>query len=168
MAALGILSETFTYSPLQANSFGSRADSFEERWCRDRISSSLRNHFDKLRERGAHLAEGDSHVLVRERIEFLARFLVERFCSFEISALSVKDRDCGLDQSLVEELQFAVGAFPDFFPCFVAFEEAAFVEEIDSLFVEIRVGHGCIIARRALSDSNFLSLLFPRSLSGEG
>ena len=47
---------------------------------------------------------------------------------------------------MIEEFRFAVGALPDFFPCFVAFEEAAFVEEIDSLFVEIRK-HDCIIAR---------------------
>ena len=88
-------------------------------------------------------------MLVGERIEFLACLLVERSCSFEISALSVKDRDRGLDQSLVEKFHIAVGAFPDFFPGFVAFEEAAFVEEIDSLFEEI-----CIVFSQIQSPSN--------------
>ena len=136
---LRILSETITYSQFQANSFASGADSFEGRRRRERISVYATCNSDKFRQRDAHLAECDSHVLVCERIEFLARFLVERSRSFEISALSVQNRDCGLDKPLVEALHFAVGALPDFFPCFVAFEEASFVEEIDSLLEEIRV-----------------------------
>jgi len=51
----------------------------------------------------------------------------------------VQDRDCGLNQSLVEEFYLAVGALPDFLPCFMTLEEPAFVEEIDSLFVEVWV-----------------------------
>jgi len=85
----------------------------------------------------AQLADCEVHVLVRNLIELGRRFLIERACTLEVSALRVEDRDGGLDQSLVEEFQLAVGALPDFFPCFVALEEATFIEKIDPLFEEV-------------------------------
>ena len=94
---------------------------------------------DKFRERRAHLADRDSHVLVGNRIEFRASLIVQRLRAFKISALSVQNRDRRLDQTLVEELRFTIRPLPDFFPSFMAFKEAPLVEQIDSLLVKICV-----------------------------
>ena len=107
------------------------------RWERTAVGAGC--DFDKLAQLDAEFADCETHVLRWELVELGGRFLVERACAFEVSALGVQDRDSGLDQSLVVEFHLAVRALPDFFPRFVAFEEAALVEKIDSLFVEIHL-----------------------------
>jgi len=107
--------------------------------------------FDKSAQLDAQLANGETHVLVRNRIEPGRGFLVHRPCALEVSALRVQDCDRGLDQSLVEKFHLAVGALPDFLPCFMTLEEAALVEEVNSILEEVgmrKARHRSIIARR--------------------
>ena len=71
-------------------------------------------------------------MLVRHRVELISRFRVLASRTFEIAALRVQDRDCGLNQPLQEELLGSLSAQPDFLPLFVALEEASLVEEVDA------------------------------------
>jgi hypothetical protein len=78
-------------------------------------------------------------VLRWDCLELCRRFLIQRPRTLEVSALCVQNRDRRLYQSLIEKFQLAVGALPDFFPGFVALEETPLVEEVDPLFVKIRM-----------------------------
>src|SRR5260370_41308326 len=108
--------ERITYFQSQQSLFPARTDSSKTRWRSERTAVCAEREVDKFRQRHPHLAECDSHVIIRNRIEFLACFLVKRSRPFEISTLSVQNRDRSLDQSLVEELHLTIRALPDFLP----------------------------------------------------
>src|SRR5271166_6529164 len=95
--------------------------------------------FDESAQLDAKLADCETHVLVRNRIELGRCFLVQRARALKVPSLRVQDGNRGLNQSLVKELHFAVRALPDFLPCFMTLEEASLIEEVDSLFVKIWV-----------------------------
>src|SRR5260370_28706575 len=129
--------ERITYLQSQQNLCPAQTDSSKTRWRSERTAVWAEREVDKFRQRHPHLAERDSHVLVRNRVEFLACFLVKGSRPFEISTLGVQNRDRGLDQSLVEELHLTIRALPDFLPRLMAFEKAPLVEEVDPLLVKI-------------------------------
>src|SRR5260370_21692400 len=132
--------ERIPYLQSQQNLFPARTDSSKTRWRSERTAVCAEREVDKFRKRHTHLADRDSHVLARNRVELLACFLVKRSRPFEISTLSVQNRDRGLDQSLIEELHFAIPALPDFLPRLMAFEEAPRIEQADPLLVKIALG----------------------------
>ena len=71
-------------------------------------------------------------------IEFRRGLRVHRCGAGQIASLRMQDRDRGLNDSLVEKFLVASAALPDFFPCLVAFEEFALVEEVDPFLEELR------------------------------
>ena len=97
----------------------------------------MKRGLDELGQRVAQFADRESHVLARDRLELGRRLLVQRARTFAISALRVQNRDRRLDQALIEQLQIAVGALPDFLPRFVALEESPLIEEVDPVLIKI-------------------------------
>ena len=130
-----------------------RCNPAQSRRRRQRPAGCAGCNFNESAQLDSQLADSEAHVLVRNRLELSRRFFIERPCTLEITALRVKDRDGGLDQSLVEKFRVAVGALPDFLPRFMTLKEPPLIKELDSALVKIWTRH-TIRCSEAMTNGN--------------